>query len=90
MADIIIIVLFIAAIFFTKRRKQMPETSVPVNAPGEHKMTGTPKFSDRKKSTQNADTNYPAQYIVKTELEDGYMNLNGKRVRIKDADKLEW
>ena len=30
------------------------------------------------------------QYIVHTELENGYMNLNGVRVKIKDADKLEW
>ena len=90
MADIIIVAIFIAAIFFTKRRKQLPETSATVNTPREPKISGTPKFPDSKKNVQHEDTEYPAHYIVQAELEDGYMNLNGKRVRIKDADKLEW
>ena len=90
MADIIIVAIFIAAIFFTKRRKQLPETSAPVNTPREPQISGTPKFPDSKKNIQHGDAEHPAQYIVHTELEDGYMNLNGKRVRIKDADKLEW
>ena len=84
MADIIIVAIFIAAILFTKRRKQLPENSAPANA------SGIPNFSTHKKVAQNADTDYAPQYIVQAELEDGYMNLNGKRVRIKDADKLEW
>ena len=90
MADIIIVAIFIAAIFFTKRRKQLPETSATVNTPREPKISGTPKFPDSKKNVQHEDTEYPAHYIVQAEFEDGYMNLNGKRVRIKDADKLEW
>ena len=90
MADIIIVAIFIAAIFFTKRRKQLPETSAPVNTPREPKISGTPKFPDSKKNVKHTDTDYAPKYIVHTELEDGYMNLNGKRVKIKDADKLEW
>jgi|GEM_PF-1558561 len=90
MADIIIVAIFIAAIFFTKRRKQLPETSAPVNTSREPKIPVAPKFADPKKNIQHGDTEHPAQYIVHTELEDGYMNLNGKRVKIKDADKLEW
>ncbi|MBP7348347.1 MAG: hypothetical protein KA965_06665 [Butyrivibrio sp.] len=90
MADIIIVAIFIAAILFTKRRKQLPEASAPVNTSGERKVSGTPKFPDSKKNVKHTDTDYAPKYIVHTELEDGYMNLNGKRVRIKDADKLEW
>lgn len=90
MADIIIVALFIAAIFFTKHRKQLSGSSAPVNTPRERKVSATPASSDHTKKTQQGGADYAPQYIVRTELEDGYMNLNGKRVRIKDADKLEW
>ena len=67
MADIIIVAIFIAAILFTKRRKQLPEASAPVNTSGERKVSGTPKFPDSKKNIQHGDAEHPAQYIVHTE-----------------------
>ena len=46
-------------------------------------------------NTKAASVNNMPISTVKTqfkarEIKEGYMNLNGKYVRIKDADKLEW
>lgn len=87
MTDILILVIIAITIYlsYRKNKLKMPGTRDSTMPRPATTKANVPRAAASSKSKEKAP-----QYIVHTELEDGYMNLNGVRVKIKDADKLEW
>ncbi len=93
MTDYIVLVVIAVIIYLSYRKNKEKIAGADVlgkPVPGIPKPTvpGVPRVSEVH-TAGKTDQKAP-QYIVHTELENGYMNLNGVRVKIKDADKLEW
>ncbi|MCH4193606.1 MAG: hypothetical protein LKF52_15035 [Butyrivibrio sp.] len=88
MTDILILVIIAITIYLSYRKNKLKMPGTRDSTMPHH--PATPKANVPRTAASSNSKEKTPQYIVHTELEDGYMNLNGVRVKIKDADKLEW
>ncbi len=84
--EILIFIIIIGLVFYQSNRKNATKKTT-LSSDG-HKV---PKAEDPTCAKYGHDHGDLGQrYIVHQEVDEGYMRLNGVRVKIKDADKLQF